>query len=127
MMKGVKLGYTTILHQPRLELELTINEYCFLDMVYNLSNNPNAAVVGWCYASKETLGDLLGLSSKSIFNFIPKMIDKELIEKHEYDSRYIRTTQLWYGTVVLFKHWKIAKNAYSEKMLHSVGSVCKKL
>jgi predicted transcriptional regulator len=107
----IKLGYTTILHHPRIELGLTINEYCFVDMVYNLSSSPNAAILGWCYASKESLGKMLGVSSRTINTFIKNMIDKNLVEKQEYDSRYIRTTEYWYSSVVLFKHWNIVKKS----------------
>ena len=58
----MKLGYTTILHEPRLTLKITCNEYCLADTVYNLSTNPLAPVSGWCSASQAMLGFALGVS-----------------------------------------------------------------
>lgn len=40
--EGVKYGYTTIQHDPRLKFDLSNDAYCVADAIYNLSNNPSS-------------------------------------------------------------------------------------
>ena len=92
--------YTTIIHQIRIELDLSCNEYCVADMVFSLSNNPDSKVQGWCYASKQTIGDFMGIHERRIRTIIDRLVEKGLLEKDE-DTKYLRTTSLWYQSVVL--------------------------
>ena len=96
----VQLGYTTILHEPRLLFGLTNNEYCVADAIYNLSHNPDGAVIGWCYASRQTIGDFFGLSRQTVIKCLGKLEAKKLIEKND-ETGYLRTTSLWYAHFVL--------------------------
>lgn len=96
------LTYTLVLHQIRKKLGLTIMEYCFADCIYHLSNNPNSKIQGWCYASKETLSDFLGISPKHAFALIKRLIQKGLVERDE-ETKYLKTTSKWYESVVLVK------------------------
>ena len=45
---GIKYGFTTIQHDPRLKFELSTEAYCVADAIYNLSNNPSSIAPGWC-------------------------------------------------------------------------------
>jgi len=74
-MKGL---YTTILHDKRKELDLSINEYCFLDSVYHLSRKK-----GYCYQSKKNFGEFLGISERQVYNMIDKLIEKGLLLRDE--------------------------------------------
>jgi len=94
--------YTTIIHKVRIKLDLTCNEYCVADIIYHLSNNPSAKVSGWCYASKETIGNYMGLAKKNIHLIINKLIEKNIIIKDE-QTRWLKTTSLWYENVIIEK------------------------
>ena len=92
--------YTTIVHSIRLSLQLTCNEYCIADIIFCLSNNPeNKVAKGWCYASKETIGLYIGVHKTTVIIIVKKLIEMGLIEKDD-ESKYLRTTKLWYDTVV---------------------------
>jgi hypothetical protein len=92
--------YTTVLHEARLSLGLTLSEYCIADTIYKLSTNPKSRLPGWCYASKETLGDTIGISRQSIHKILTKLEKNEIIEK-DTKSNNIKTTQKWYENCVL--------------------------
>ncbi len=92
--------YNMILQAQRRDLDLSCNDYCVADTIYHLSNNPENKHGSWCYASKETLGEMLALSKPTIHKIIIKLITKKLVIKHEV-TKHLKTTQLWYDTVVL--------------------------
>lgn len=98
----VRLGFTTIQHDPRIRFELSNNDYCVCDAIYHLSHNPNGAVFGWCYASRDTLGKFFGISRLTVINIIKKLQKKDLIEIN-LETDYLRTTQLWYEHFVMFE------------------------
>jgi len=100
--KNIKLGFTTIMHDPRLKYKLSNNDYCIADVIYHLSNNPNGAVIGWCYASRQTLANFFGISRQTVLNSLKTLEDKNLIEINE-ETRYIRTTKIWYQNFVIYK------------------------
>jgi len=98
----VQLGYTTIMHDPRLQFKLSNNEYCIADAIYHLSHNPDGAVIGWCYASRQTIGDFFGLSRQTIITSLKRLVDKKLIEINN-ETGYIKTTKIWYQNFVMYK------------------------
>lgn len=87
--------YTTIIHELREKYHLTIPEYCVLDAVRFLSNNPKAPVSGWCNASKSAIAEMLGLSKAFIVGTINKLIEIHLLEKND-DGRLVRITELYF-------------------------------
>lgn len=99
-MKEETPKYTTIIHSVRISLSLSCNEYCVADMVYHLSNNPVAKVKGWCYASKETLGNFMGLSKQSIHTILTSLLKKGLVVKDE-NTKWLTTSEKWYKSVIL--------------------------
>ncbi len=88
------LVYTNIQHGFRKKHNLSCNEYVFCDMVYFLSTRPDAHVKGWCYASKESLGEEIGLSRQSIINLTNKLTTDGFLEKDEH-TKFLRTTPKW--------------------------------
>ena len=104
--------YTTIIHKVRIDLNLSCNEYCVADIIFSLSNNPKNIAKGWCYASKKTIGDCLGLSQPPVFEIIKRLIELDLVEKDE-NTKCLRTTSKWYDSVVM------KKIAYKET-LHTI-------
>lgn len=95
----MQLNYTTINHNARLELELTLNEYCLLDLIYNLQNAPTSrdSFGGWCYASKNKLGEYLGVSEQTIHTLLRKLENRQLIQKNE--AKHLRTFDGWFEAV----------------------------
>ena len=94
-----KTSFTTILHGKRKELKLNLIEYCIADTIYNLSNNPSSPVQGWCYASKETLAEILDTTRQTIHSSIKKLIEKGILEKNE-ETKYLRTTKKWFDEII---------------------------
>lgn len=96
------IAYSLVLHDIRLRLNLSLNEYCVADAIYHLSNNPKNLMQGWCYMSRETLADYLGLQKISIIRIIHRLVEMKLVERPEEKntSGLVRTTQKWYEEVV---------------------------
>ena len=100
--KEIKLGFTTIMHEPRLKYELSQNDYCIADVIYHLSHNPRGSIIGWCYASRQSIGNFFGISRPTVIKSIKKLKEKGLIEVHK-ETDYLKATSLWYDNFVLFK------------------------
>lgn len=99
-------NYTIINHEARIKFGLTINEYAVADLIYHLSNNPKSEVPGWCYASKEKIAELLGLTKRGINKIIQKLVEKKLIERrvdkvNKSVGNHLRITFNWYETVLI--------------------------
>ena len=97
-----------IYHEVRIEFDLSLAEYCVADSIYHLSHNPKSDIIGWCYASKKTLGDNLNLSRQSIHTILNSLEEKNLIERNT-ETNHIRTTQRWYDNVVLSNRQSVKK------------------
>ena len=94
----MKLFFTIVNHRARTRLKLSLNEFCVADSIYHLSNNPKNKRNGWCYMSQTTMGQIFGLSKKSIIEIEKRLKNKGLIEK---DGQSKRTTEKWYNNVIL--------------------------
>lgn len=90
----MSLKYTNIQHDFRKKHGLSCNEYVLADMIYFLSTNPQSKVPGWCYKSRVSLADDLGVSKQSILNLVRSLEDKSLVEKSDITS-FLRTTEVW--------------------------------
>ena len=60
------LKYTTVLHEVKDQLGLTMNEYCVVNSIYRLSANPRSKAAGWSAAKKQNLAEFLGVSRRTI-------------------------------------------------------------
>lgn len=99
----IRTTYTTVIHQAREKLGISLAEYCVADIIYHLSGAPKSRELGgWCYASKETIGKNLGISRMTVHTIINKLIKLGLLEKDS-DTKHLRTTGLWYSKVVVYK------------------------
>lgn len=97
-----KYGYTTVQHDPRLKFGLSNDSYCIADAIYNLSNNPKSIAPGWCYASRQTIADLYGISKRTVQRSIVELTKKKLIEVDS-ATKFVRTTQFWYDEFVQYQ------------------------
>jgi|GEM_PF-3181828 len=118
MNRKIGTNYTTILHGPRIELELSCNEYCVADMIYHLSRE-----TGWCYASKEKLASFIGLSKQTVLEIIRRLTEAGLVEMHE-DRHMLRTTARWYESVVVFR--EVLRGNESVRTVRGAGNGGKK-
>jgi len=90
-MKG--LEFSVVRYQVRKALDISISEYCLCDMVYHLAYNAENTL-RYCYASKSTLAEELGITERGIFKMIERLEEMGLMERHE-DRRMLRTTVKW--------------------------------
>ena len=100
--------FTTIKHYPRVEYDLSNNDYCIANAIYHLSNNPDSIFKGWYYGKIETLGSMFNLSRASAYNCVNKLIEKNLIERNE-ESGFLKTTNLWWNEFVNYEIDKSSK------------------
>lgn len=105
------------MHGPRKGLGLSCNEYCIADAIYFLSKQK-----GWCYSSKEGLGQFLGVTKQTVINAIKKLVSKGLVERHKTNNQFLRTTTQWYTFVAQFRENLGGKeNSRSVKKLSQNG------
>ena len=109
LLENIKTTYTTILHQVREDLKISITEYCVADIIHCLSGGVKSRQLGgWCYASKQTLGNSLGVDKKTVQRAINKLIELNLLEKDS-ETKYLRTTEKWFKAVEI-RRAKISGN-----------------
>ena len=94
--------YTVILHEAKVKLGLTVNEYVLADSVHKLSGNASATR-GWCHASKAHLGRVLGVSERSVFSLLTRLREAGVVETHPNHQSLLRTTNKWFDTVEVLR------------------------
>src|SRR6266700_1779051 len=94
-----QLNYTTINHQARMALRLSILDYCVFDLIHHLATNPKNNQFGWCYAKKETIAGYLAINRATVFRAIKKGLAAGLLEKHPEQPALLKATRSWYETV----------------------------
>ena len=73
--ENLRTTYSTIIHQVRERLGVSLTEYCVADIIHHLSSGLKSRQLGgWCYASKKTLGDCLGVDKRTVERAINKLI-----------------------------------------------------
>lgn len=92
------MNFTGIYHAARKELGLSCNEYCVADMVSVYAANPDNPFPGWCFASRQTLADDLGVSKVSIVALVEKCIQAGVLEKNPANGN-LRITRKFYEAV----------------------------
>ena len=112
-----KISFTTINHEARKKLGLSMNEYAVADLIYNLSNNPKGKVIGWCSATRQTKADMFGFTKTATVKIINSLIEKRIVEKQE-GTDYLRTTGKWYDFVIVYTS---EKNVIGVQNLHEGG------
>jgi len=98
-MNTQQINYTVINHIGRIKLGLSLSEYVLADYIYNLQYNKRSKRIGWCYASKQTMADMMGMSDRGTRKILGRLTTMGLIEVGE-DKRLTRTTSKWYENVV---------------------------
>lgn len=90
--------FTTIQHQPRLDMGLNINEYCVLDLYYQSQVSPIHSVEGWAQNSYQQVSSFLGISKGSIHKMVGRLVGQGLMEVNPANPAQKRTTKYWYAS-----------------------------
>lgn len=87
--------YTTVIHPIRRAYNLSLTEYCILDAVYRLSNNPKYD--NWCVMSQKELAEELDVSRDTVNRAYQTLLSKNLVELRRSNERDtgIRPTEEW--------------------------------
>lgn len=93
-MDNRKFNYTTINHNARKELGLSMNEYAVADLIFHLSQKE-----GYCYSSREWMGNELGMHKANIIRIIDRLKEEGVVENGD-NPKKIKTTMRWFDTVV---------------------------
>jgi len=94
-MAGQKPRYTTILHEGRISLGLSVNEYCVADSIHKLSHSSRYS---WCEMKRQEMASFHGLTGRTIINICNRLLKKEIIEKDP-RTKFLRTTEKWIKAV----------------------------
>lgn len=86
--------YTTIIHPNRISMGLTVNEFAFLDLIYQIQTHPSLTSDGWAELSYETMQSIFGLSKGGLVALGNRMIEKGFLETGK--SARKKTTPAWY-------------------------------
>lgn len=91
--------YTNIQHAERMELGLSLMEYCIFDAIYQHQVYPETSKDGWSNLSYREISSFFGISMGSISNIIKKGIELDLIEMNDANNKLKRTTEKWYKKI----------------------------
>jgi DNA-binding MarR family transcriptional regulator len=94
-----KINFTTIDHNARKELGISMNEYALADLIYKYSNDSKGKLQEWCCVSKNVLAKNLDLSERTILRIIESLREKNLLNKDP-QTNCLAITELWYEVVV---------------------------
>ena len=62
-----------ILHDKRINLGLSCNEYCVADLIDHYSDG------SWCELSRQEIADMMGISKQTIIKILSSLLKQELI------------------------------------------------
>jgi hypothetical protein len=83
--------YATLMYDVLHELDITINEYFYLDMVYHLSRE------GWCYKSLESVANDMKMHKNGVQKMKVRLIGKGLLKKNT--KGYVKTTVTYHSVL----------------------------
>lgn len=88
--------YTNIQHGPRLEIGVSLNEYCVLDIYYKSQSSPIHSVDGWSQNTYAEISEFLGLSKGAVHKIVDRCVSRGLMEVNPANPKQKRTTEDWY-------------------------------
>ena len=104
--------YTTILHDLRRYLRLSLTEYCVLDAIYHLQNKEKYDF--WCVASHERIANNLGISQATVKRCYNTLLKRGYIKEgglYKGKTKKVRVSQ---NECDLFNHSRRAKTLVFE-------------
>lgn len=73
-----RVRYATLYYHVLKDLDISINEYVLLDMIFKLSIRD-----GYCYKTRTSMAEDLGFTRRGVQKLIAKLVDKELLIRHK--------------------------------------------
>lgn len=86
------LRTTVINHELRKEWGLSCNEWCFIDIVYKLSDSDT----GWCMVPKVRIAEAMNVTKAAVLKMIDRLAQDGLLVVHN-ATHYIRLGDLLLG------------------------------
>ena len=86
-------SYGRVFFALRQHFRLSSSECLLADVISILSRKS-----GWCFASREYLANLLGISTRTLQRMLARLKERDLIEQHPHDTRRLRPTDHWVST-----------------------------
>jgi len=80
---------TIIVHEVRLKLGLSCNEYCVVDLI-----DWSMEETGWCELSRQDIATMMGLSKQAMVKILDRLLKDALIYKSG-QTRKLCSTDLW--------------------------------
>jgi len=115
-MKQTKIPkYANLQYSVLHELDININEYFLLDMIYHLSGSG----VYWCNKKLENIAYDMRLSKRGVTVMRDRLIERKLILKGV--GNRLKTSEK-VQKVYLFDESELTKSALSSKKVHKVHS-----
>ena len=109
--------FNTVHHHIRNKANLTILDYCLLESIYLLSNNPMARYNGWCNAPKDYFAYLT--SSRNLVKRYDHLTKAGYLEFKDDKKRMLkRTTQKYYEDVY---QYVLGVKKYGVNKVHGGG------
>jgi hypothetical protein len=106
--------YATLLYEVRRKLDISIQEYFYLDMVYHLSHD------GWCYKSLESIARDMGTTKRGVMKMRDRLIERKLLEKNI--KGHVKTTVM-YNSVLRSDNKSVNKVPLSVNKVHPSGEL----
>jgi DNA-binding MarR family transcriptional regulator len=82
--------YGRVFFALRRRFGLSAQACLLVDVIETLSRR-----TGWCFASRDYLASLLGVSVSSVKRLLAELEGKELVERHPADARQVRPAERW--------------------------------
>ena len=106
--------YATLLYEVRKELDISIQEYFYLDMVYHLSHD------GWCYKSLDSIARDMGITKRGVMKMRNRLIERKLLKKNI--KGHVKTTVM-YNSVLRSDNKSVNKVPLSVNKVHPSGEL----
>jgi hypothetical protein len=106
--------YATLLYEVRRKLDISIQEYFYLDMVYHLSHD------GWCYKSLESIARDMGITKRGVMKMRDRLIERKLLKKNI--KGHVKTTVM-YNSVLRSDNKSVNKVPLSVNKVHPSGEL----
>lgn len=103
--------YATLLYEVRKQLDVSIAEYFYLDMVYHLSYQR------WCNKSVENSAADMGIKKRGLLYMRDRLIEAGLLEKNK--QGFLRVTQKYIEVAVQKVHQSNYEHQKSVQKVHS--------
>lgn len=94
-------SFTTIKHAARKELDISPNEYCVLDYIYQTQTNPKFTRGGWCRTGIHVIAQYFGFSAGTVCKMFARFVERGLLEIDATDAQSKKTTAKFYETAYL--------------------------